>query len=981
MLKCVNAASDCPLAYARGTDARGTAVGATVVGGANQTRSIFIRAANLRIREPECVDRSAGSDFDRALYNRRTPMTLTAGLRLGSYEIVAPLGAGGMGEVYRARDNNLGREVAIKVLPDRFIKDAERMARFEREARMLAALNHPNIAAIYGLEQSDGRQFLVLEFVPGQTVADRISARRARHGAGQAGLDMEEALKIARQIAEALEAAHETGIIHRDLKPANVKVTPDGRVKVLDFGLAKAFAAEESSGTVSLSPTLTVASEASGVLLGTAAYMSPEQARGKPVDKRTDIWSFGCLLYECLTGGRPFDGGTVTDTLAAILRNDPDWSALPPATPLKMQDLLRRCLQKEPKQRLHDIADARIEIDEALLGTQTATNASVAGASPKPRASSVPVLLLCLTSLVAGALLAGFATKALTGPVPIAATRLAVTLPPGQRLTTYNHHMVALSPDGRVVAYVAEFKGETWLYVRPMNELHARQVSASEAARGPFFSPDGLWVGFFSRGKLRKVALAGGPPIAICDVGNTDGTRGAAWAPDNTIYFTPDSVRGLWRVSADGGVSELVTTPDAAKGEFTHRWPEILPGGKAILFTMRRANLGNYDDALIGILSLETGKRRTLIEGGSSARYSPTGHVVFGRAGSLLAAPFDLKKLKVVGPAVPVLEDVRTMSTTGAAHFAISPTGTLIYLSGTEALAERTFMLVDRQGQERPLGSLRGALSLPRLSPDGRRLAFILEGASNQDVWIYDIGRGSTSRLTFDPSVDSWPIWAPDGKRVVFGSSRAGSVDLFWKAIDGTGADEKLVGNDHTKIANSWSADGLLLAYTDWDPQTSGDLWILPLKGERKPQPFLRTPFDERESSFSPDGRWMAYSSDESGRIEVYVRPYPGPGEKFQISTDGGMQPIWARNGRELFYRWAEKMMVVPIQTGPQFSAGTPRQLFEGHYVWTTAYGNLPNYDVTADGQGFVTVRGQQEEKAAMQFNVVLNWFEDLKRK
>ncbi len=899
-------------------------------------------------------------------------MTLSSGSRLGPYEVLAPLGAGGMGEVYRARDSKLRREVAVKVLPASFSKDPERLARFEREAQLLASLNHPNIGAIYGLEESEGVRFLVLELVLGETLADCFAA---------GPLPVEEALSVSRQIAEALEAAHEKGIIHRDLKPANVKVTPEGKVKVLDFGLAKAFGVEPSASDLTHSPTVTHEGTREGVILGTAAYMSPEQARGKSLDKRTDIWSFGCVLYETLTGRQTFAGETVSDILAAILGREPDWLALPGTTPPKIRDLLRRCLQKDPARRLRDVGDARIEIEEALAGPEEITPAATSAQRPARWQRALPWGVAGLMVVAAG--VAIWSSRRATAPAARPAARLLITLPATESLDLGRYvgerPAVALSPDGRRVVYAASSGGVTRLYMRAMDQLEAMPIAGTEGASGPFFSPDGQWVGFFTPDTLKKVSLIAGTTVSICHVPSV--TRGASWSPDEVILFTPTPADGLSRVSASGGIPQVVTTPDTKTGELAHLWPEILPGGKTVLFTIRTGR--SFDDARIAVQSLESGERRLLeVEGGTSAHYAPTGHLVYARGGTLLAVPFDLAQLRVTGRPVPILEGVRVDPTSGAAQFSLSGDGTLVYVRGGAGFPERSLLWVDRRGATRPVMERRLPFQSPSFSPDAQRLAVTIEGIT-QDAWVYELARGILTRLTFDPNEEFGPIWTPDGKRVTFASYRVGEVpNLFWKPADGSSAEERLTTTKDVQFPSSWSPDGRVLAFTRVRVPTiiESDIWVLPLSGDRKPQPLVRTPFEEYGAMFSPDGRWIAYVSNESGRNEVYLQPFTGSGGKRQISTDGGTSPVWARSGRELFYRNADKMMAVSITTQPAFAAAPPRLLFQGAFE-EFGRADLPrNYDIAPDGERFVMIRSEQQSTPT-QLNVVLNWFEELKRR
>ncbi len=834
-------------------------------------------------------------------------MTLTAGTRLGSYEVLAPIGAGGMGEVYRAKDTRLDRVVAIKVLPEAFAHDPERLSRFQREAKMLAALNHPNIATIYGLEQSNGTSYLVMELVSGETLAERVK----RDGA----VPIEEALGIAKQIAEALEAAHEKGIIHRDLKPANVKVTPEGKVKVLDFGLAKAFEGEAANDNPSNSPTLSMAATMHGMILGTAAYMSPEQARGKAVDKRTDIWAFGCVLYELLCGRPAFEGENVTEILAAVVKTEPGWSRLPEATPSAIRTLLRRCLRKDKRQRLHDAADVRIEIDDELANPSAAS-----GAAPPEKSwqRSIPLSLAAPVAAVL-VIVAGILAWTLK-PAPLSPSQnpahVQFGLPPGDRLQTVNLN-VALSADGTALAYIGIHGGVSQVYVRALDAPEAKALSGTEGAFSPFFSPDGQWIGFFAQGKLKKVPVGGGAPLTVCD----SAPGGASWGTDDTIVFS-DGTR-LFRVSAAGGQPKILTTPDLAKGEYSHRYPQILPGGKNVLFTA--LNGFGWDESRIEVLRLDTGERRVLIRGGHTGRFLPSGHLVYYRAGALLAVPFDLARLEVRGDAPPVtVADgvLQNTGTTGAAY-AVSAAGVLAYIPalGAHQFVQR-LVWVDRQGKIEPLAAPAKTYGYVALSPDGQHIAVSITSGTSV-LWIYDLTRGSLTQLTSGQGSYINPLWTPDGRRVVYRSNKAGIWNLYWRPADGSGAEERLTTSNDSDTPYSWSPDGKLLAFGKGNQA----IWILPLEGDRKPQPFLETSSFAASPQFSPDGHWLAYISEESGGLQVYVQPYPGPGGKWQVSTAGGNFPQWNPNSRELFYRNGDTTMVVDVTTSPTFSAGKPRVL------------------------------------------------------
>ena len=879
------------------------------------------------------------------------------GRTLGHYRVDAKLGAGGMGEVYRALDTRLGREVAIKVLRPEFARDPERLARLEREARVLASLNHPNIAAIYGFEQVDGVPFLVLEYVPGEIL--------------KGPLPLDEALGVARQVAEALEAAHEKPVIHRDLKPANIKITPEGKVKVLDFGLAKALVDESAAGDPGQSPTLSVAAATrAGVILGTAAYMSPEQARGSPIDKRADIWAFGCVLYEMLTGRQVFHAATMLDTLAAVVSREPDWSALPGSTPASVRALLRHSLEKDPNRRLRDVRAVRIELEEAL----SAGAATVTVAAPARRAAAAAwnrVALGALLGLVVGAVAAGVAVwKLRPAPAAPARARFAVTLPPLQELLGDPWSpAVALSPDGTKLVYVGRSGDTVQLYLRAIDQLEARAIPGTEGALGGgFFSPDGQWVAFLADGKLKKVAVAGGPPLTLAQA--PLGLAGA-WGPDDSILFMPSFWVGeIWRVNAGGGKAELVTKPDRKNGESNHRWPQHLPGGNAIVFTSWKGP--SPDHAAVEALILKTGERRMLVQGSAYARYVSTGHLVYARGGALLAAPFDLARLAVTGPSVPVLEGVWTNSGTGAAHFAVGADGTLIYVPARTLYGERTLVSVDRAGVARPLLEARRPYEDLSLSPDGRRLALTIEGLT-WNVWVLELARGTLSRLT--PEHDNRdPLWTPDSKRIVYTSFRAGRYGLYWKPVDGSGPEEQLTSSENVHFPGPWTPDGRAMVFNEVAPGGDGtNFFVLPLDGDRKPRPLRQTKFEEILLALSPDGRWLAYTSTETDREEVYVQAYPGPGARVQVSTAGGRVPVWAAGGRDLYFRNGDKMMAAPIETKPAFKAGSPRALFEGRY-WKAGH----DHDVSPDGQRFYFI---QEGPAPAQINVIQNWTEELKRR
>jgi eukaryotic-like serine/threonine-protein kinase len=883
---------------------------------------------------------------------------LEPGAMLGPYEILAPIGAGGMGQVYRARDTRLNRTVAIKVLPEAFAHDPDRLARFQREAKLLAALNHPNIATIHGLEQANGTHYLVMELVAGETLADRVH----REGA----LPIEEALPVARQIAEALEAAHEKGIIHRDLKPANVKVTPEGKVKVLDFGLAKAFAGDGATEDPSNSPTLSAMVTVQGVILGTAAYMSPEQARGKAVDKRTDIWAFGCVLFELLSGRVVFSGATISDTIAAILEREPDWSALPKSTSATIRRLLRRCLEKNPMQRLRDIGDARVELEETVEPTLEKPPGTVSRMSLSRSQVTAGAVALALAAIVGAGV---WMARRSAGP-PTQAAHLAVAIPPGDDLVSSSGGtMVAISPDGRGVVYAATRLGKRLLYFRGFDTPDARALPGTENARTPFFSPDGHWVAFFSAGKLRKISITGEGSSTICDapIG-----RGGSWAANDTIYFVPYQVSEVWSVSAAGGTPRQVTTLKRENGEVSHAWPQLLPGGRALLFTVETGP--GDDEQHIDVQFLDTGERRVLVRGGHHGIYVSGGYLVYLREGRLLAVPFDLAHLEAAAtPPVVVAEHIWDFADQDA-PMAVSDTGSLAYVPGN-ASPQKDLVWVSRSGQEESVGAPPGTYTHPRLSSSDKELA--VQTRTPVGVAVYDFSRGTLTPLTPREGSAQRPVWTADGRRVTYRGTRRGYRNLFWKSADGSGEEQRLTNGETYETPDSWSPDGKILAFVRNNRSGGSDIWMLRLDdGKRTVQPFLQTGFTEGAARFSPDGRWLSYSSNRSGRSEVYAQAFPGPSARIQISSEGGNSPVWARNGRELFYRNGQKMMVVDFTPGPVLAVGKPRLLFAGQYETAPD----TDYDVSLDGRRFLMIRKQEADAPVTQIAVVLNWFEELKR-
>ncbi len=887
-------------------------------------------------------------------------MALSSGTRLGPYEIVCPLGVGGMGEVYRAHDTKLGRDVALKIVPELFASDRDRLARFTREAQALAALNHPNIAHIHGFEESGGVRALIMELVEGQDLAQRLV---------RGPIPLDEALPIARQIAEALEAAHEQGIIHRDLKPANIKVRDDGTVKVLDFGLAKVLPGEVGGSTAAVepldnSPTSTApAMTGAGVILGTAAYMSPEQAKGRPADKRSDLWAFGCLLYEMLTGRRAFEGTDVLATMANVLTREPDWDRLPAKTPPAVQLLLRRCLRKDKRQRMQDAGSVRVEIEEAL--SAPIGSASAVSQGGRPARARVAVSASLASALIAG--LAGWYLKLVPLPPPSVVTRVALTLPAEEQLAVL-YPSLAVSPNGAHLVYVARRRGVQQLHLRPLDSLESTALVGTDGAAAPFFSPDSQWVGFFAGGKLKKISVTGSAPLTVCDARES---FGGSWSSKDVIYFSPGGSSRLWQVSAMGGTPQPFTKIDPQKGEIGHRWPQVLPGGDAVLFSSRTGP--GWDEWDLQVQRVSNGERHRLAHGGPGY-YVPTEHLVYMQlaTGTLVAVPFDPEHLQVgADPPVAVTKGILTEE---GSHYTVSGNGVLAYVPGGSPVQDRTLVWVDRQGKVDPLNTPGRPYETPRLSPNGERLAFMTAGPT-YDVWVYDFARGNATRLVSEGS-NQYPIWTPDGKRVTYRATRTGTRNIFWRMADGGGAEERLTTGEGNHAPGSWSPNGDVLLFV-----TAGVGWdIMALQlPERETQPFVQTPFYEGVPQFSPDGRWVAYPSDESGRWEIYVRPYPRQEAKWQISTDGGTEPVWNPNGRELFYRSGNSMMAVDVTSKPVFRAGRPRVLFAGHYVLSA--GGPTNYDVSPDGRRFLMVqRSGQDQTTPTQIVTVLNWFDELKR-
>jgi eukaryotic-like serine/threonine-protein kinase len=884
---------------------------------------------------------------------------VTTGTRLGSYEILGALGAGGMGEVYRARDTKLKRDVALKILPDRFAEDADRLARFRREAEALASLNHPNIAAIYGLDDASGTHALVLELVDGPTLAERIA---------KGPLALDDIWPLAMQMTEALAAAHEKGIVHRDLKPANVKITGDGRVKVLDFGLAKVFAAQRDALDLSESPTLvgTLAGSA-GVILGTAAYMSPEQARGQAVDARADVWAFGCVLYEMLTGRPAFTGDTITDILSAIVRIEPEWSALPRETPASIRRLLLRCLTKDSSHRLHAIADARLEIADALNHADMAAAVESASSSRRDR---VP-WIVAGTAVVAALAMSVAAFRSIRTPPPAPADapelRLEVNTP-----TTTDPISMAISPDGRRLTFVATSDGMPRLWLRPLDTATAQPLPGTEGASYPFWSPDSRSLGFFAGGKLQRIDIGGGQPQILA---NAAGGRGGTWSRDDVILFAVGFVtrsNALLRVSASGGPTAPVTR--LLPNQTNHRFPHFLPDGRHFLFFSQ----GSGETQGVYLSALDSSETTRLTSADTAAAYMPPGYVLYMRRGTLLAQRLDLPARALSGDPQTVADPVGWDGAIGLGAFSVSATGVVAHRASGPG--RRQLVWFDRTGK--PAGVIgapdEDSLQYPELSNDGHRIAIDRTVQNNRDIYLVDLGR-APRRLTFHAGFDLTPVWSPDGGRIVFRSSRKGPYDLYQKSSNLEGTETPLYESPEDKTPSDWSPDGQLLLYTHQDPETGYDLFVLPLAGGDgglKPRAFIQTQSDESQAAFSHDGHWVAYQSNEGGQFNVWLQPFPGPGGQRQVSPAGGASPRWRPDGRELYYLSPDaRLMAVPIRRqGATLEPGDPQVLFQTRLTtpFSGVAGNVrPQYDVAADGRFLMNIT---VEETTSPIAIILNW-------
>ena len=877
-------------------------------------------------------------------------MPLSPGDKLGPYEIVAPIGAGGMGEVYKAKDTKLDREVAIKILPSALAQDPERLARFEREAKVLGSLNHPNIAQVYAIEESVAGRALVMELVPGETL--------------KGPFPLEKTLNYAKQIAEALEAAHEKSIVHRDLKPANIMVTPAGTVKVLDFGLAAVTQpSASSSGDPSNSPTLTMRATQAGMILGTAGYMAPEQAAGQPVDKRADIWAFGVVLWEMLTGQRLFSGDSVAHILADVLRAPIDFDKLPKETPRTIRELLKRCLDRDVKTRLRDIGEARVAIAKYL-------NDPAGGTEIPAPAHATTGLAWLVASVLIVALAAALWSLWRQRPAPAAVMSQFVIPPPEKARFSDSVASQAISPNGRLLVFVAtNSTGTSMLWLRPLDSLTAQPLAGTEEALNPFWSPDNRSLGFFAQGKLKRIDVTGGPAQTIAD---SPGAQGGAWNRDGEIVFAQQLNEVLYRVPASGGRSVPVTSLDRTKQEVAHAWPFFLPDGRHFLFWARGSSIGSNRRLYVGLLG---SKEIKLIPGvTSAARYSAPGYILFARDATLMAQAFDAEHLTTSGDAIPIAEGIASGLGGGTASFTVSESGTLLYRSG---IGSQTHLIwVDRGGKQAgeaaPLGEYRNLA----LSPDGKRLAFDRVANNNiPDVWLMDLDRRISSRFTLQQS--NVPIWSPDGSTVAFASFRTGVLDIYQRPANMGAPDEVLLklGAPPIVYPSDWSSDGRYLAYYRSDLKTQLDIWVLPMFGDRKPFPYVHGEFNESQGQFSPDGKWMAYVSDESGSPQIYVQSFPALTGRWQVSPNGGSQPRWRSDGKELYYVAPDrKLMAVMVRSGATFEAEAPRVLFETTLPTAAA---RQSYAVSHDGQRFLL---NAPLDVASPMTIVENWQAGLKK-
>jgi Tol biopolymer transport system component len=880
--------------------------------------------------------------------------SIAADTIIGQYRIVAKIGEGGMGEVYRARDSKLGRDVAIKVLPAAFSADLERLRRFEQEAQAAGALNHPNVLVIYQIDTHDSAPYIVSELLEGETLRERMSGK---------SLPQRKAIDYALQTAHGLAAAHEKGIVHRDLKPENLFVTKDGRVKILDFGLAKLTGAADGTQSQTEVPTRRIDTDP-GVVMGTIGYMSPEQLRGRIADHRSDIFSFGAILYEMLSGNRAFRGESTADTMSAILREDPpDLSSTNKNIAPALERVVNHCLEKNPEERFHSASDLAFAI-EALSGSAGVSGAttsvlSALPASRRKRRELLPWIVAGTLLLVSIALAALYFRRATVDERPV---QFVIAMP--ENATEVSNPII--SPDGRTVAYLATFDGKRFLYTRPLGSLEAQRLAGTDEANYPFWSPDSRQLGFFSNNKLKKIDASGGPPQTLCDA---PGTIGGTWNQDGVILLGSDT-RPISRVSAAGGTPTPVLKLDESRKELIQAWPRFLPDGRHFLYQSWN---GRSDDSAIFVSAIDGSDRKLLLKVDSSPLYASPGYLLFARDSTLMAQSFDASKLQLSGEPFPIAEEVSYNGANSYQSVSVSENGVMVFLSG--GLSNRQLAWFDRSGKQLGLIGAPGAYNDIVLSRDGKKLATQRLVDGNSDIWLMDLERGVPSRFTFASATEDNPVWSPDGNVIVFSSGE--TFDLYRKASSGAGNQELLFKSDISKECTDWSSDGRYVIFTAYGEKTNADLWIMPVSGDAKPYPILQTEFDEAEGYFSPDGRWFAYLSNESGRYEVYVRSFPQTDGKWLISTGGGAQPHWRGDGKELFYVAADKtLMSVAVNATSTFEAAAPTPLFK---TQVSGYSAPNRYVVSPDGQRFV-INSPAEEISKTPITVTLNWTAQLKK-
>jgi serine/threonine protein kinase len=894
-------------------------------------------------------------------------MAIPIGTRIGSHEITAWLGKGGMGEVYLARDTKLKRPVAIKVLPDEFSRDTDRVSRFQREAEVLASLNHPNIAQIYGLEETSGTRCIVMELVDGETLQERLQ---------RGPIPIDEVLPLAKQLAEALEAAHEKGIIHRDLKPANIKYSGNGQIKVLDFGLAKAFQ-EHQTISLSKSPTL-ISASIPGVILGTAAYMSPEQAKGRPTERTSDVWAFGCVLYEMLTGQAAFAGETIGEVLAAVLTMEPDWKRLPAVTPVSIRRLLRRCLQKERRERLQHIGDARIEINDA-------GSAELLEGEPRRNVSGSRLWLpaLIATVLIGAVIVWMVASRTVTEP-PEMRFELATPL-------SSDTVSIAISPDGQQITFVATSNGRPQLWLRSLNSTSSRPLAGTDSGIHPFWSPDSRSIGFFSDGKLKVIDIDGG---LVRELANAPNPLGGTWNSDGTILFTPNYTGPIFRISSAGGDAAVVTRVEGQQS--SHRFPLFLPDGRHFLYYVPGGINTDARTEARGVYvgQLDAAATRRLLDADADAVYAPPGYLLFARQGKPIAQKFDPAKLELSGKPFPIADQLLALGgSASSVGLSASAAGPIVYRGDQAGGLKRQFVWFDRSGKET------GKVGTPDdanpqggvLSPDGRRIAMYRTVNGNTDIWMLDLARGGLSRFTSDTAIDVVPVWSHDGRNILFSSNRKGAFDIYQKSLTGAGSEDLVLATPQNKGVSDWSPDGRFVLYRSPGKATGFDIWAVPMSGanaspegrshqemdgERKPVPVVQTDSEERDGQFSPDGKWIAYQSNESSRMEIWVQSFPGPGARLQVSTNGGAQVRWRPDGKELFYIALDgQLMSVPIRfpNSQTVEAEIPVALFATH-VGGALQATAPQfYSVSPDGKQFL-MNTIVTEAGNSPITVILNW-------